>query len=351
MFDVAVVGGGVTGCMAAYFAKKAGFNVVLYERQGIASGASGAAGAFISARIGKGGQLQTLTNEAFNFAIEFYQKEFADFFTQCGIFRIAKDDEDAKNYELYSQKLSINHQLTTYKKQKAIFFPQAGVVKAKKLCNALVKNIKVIQKEVCLNEIEAKTIILATGDQEPLLDLEYIGLRRTWGLRIDAKCESDFDYALHKNISISPSHDGAVKIGATHEREPFEKNVACQKGIAFLLEQAASLTDSAFEYQNCVCGTRSAVRDYFPLVGKAIDVKKSLKTYPMVTKGIKPRDGLIYHKNVYIIGGTGGRGFVFSPYLANALIGLIKDKKEIDSRIAPQRLFYKWARKLNKKTN
>ena len=166
MFDVAVVGGGITGCMSAYFAKKAGLSVVIYEKDGICSKASGAAGAFISPRIGKGGILQMLTNEAFEFAVAFYTKNFPSYFFQSGIYRIAKDAEDAKNYKLYSKKLSIKHNLTKYKDQEAIFFESAGAVDAKEICNALVKDIEVIHKEVSLQDIDAKHIILATGSDK-----------------------------------------------------------------------------------------------------------------------------------------------------------------------------------------
>jgi len=347
VFDVAVIGGGITGCMSAYFCKKAGLRVVLYEKEGIAAGASGAAGAFISPRIGKGGALQQLTNEAFTFAVEFYKQNFPHLFLQCGVERIAKDEEDAKNYDLYAKKLDIEHQKTLFDKQKSLFFPQGGIVDAKAMCEALVEGVEVVKADVTLSKVQAKHIIIATGDQKALLDTNYFGLRKIWGLRIDVRSDTIIKHALHKNISISASVDGVVKIGATHQRDVDNEQLLRKKGIDYLVKEAKKLAKlENVTYLNCFCGTRSAVRDYFPIAGKIVDVQRTLGKYEMIKKGIKPRDGLIYHPNIYAIGGTGGRGFVFSPYIAKELVELIAKQKAVDERINPDRLFYKWARRL-----
>jgi tRNA 5-methylaminomethyl-2-thiouridine biosynthesis bifunctional protein len=351
VFDVAIIGGGIAGCCAAYFAKQAGLSVVLYEKEAIASGASGAAGAFIAPRIGKGSPLQTLTNEAFLFATDFYAQNFPEFFTQSGIYRVAKNPQDAQEFDDYAKTLHLAFVQKTYRSEKALFFPQGGTVEAKKTANALLKGVEVIYKKTTLDTVRAKHIILATGADAQLCDLEYIGLQKTWGLRIDATCHKPLQSAVHKNISVSSTKEGRVKIGATHERAPFDTNVACKEGIDFLLRQAHKITDANFEYSSCICGTRSAVRDFFPMCGHVIDVEQTLESYPSVIHGMRPKKGLIYRENLYMIGGTGGRGFVFSPYLANKLIDLITDQKEVPKSVNPDRLFYKWARKLNKKTD
>jgi tRNA 5-methylaminomethyl-2-thiouridine biosynthesis bifunctional protein len=351
VFDVAIIGGGIAGCCAAYFAKQAGLKVVLYEKEAIASGASGAAGAFIAPRIGKGSPLQTLTNDAFLFATDFYAKNLPEFFTQSGIYRVAKTPQDAQEFDEYAKTLQLPFSQKPYRDEKALFFPQGGTVDAKKTANALLEGVEVRYKDVVLDEVTAKYIILATGANATLCDLEYIGLQKTWGLRIDATCDTPLQSAVHKNISVSSVQEGRVKIGATHERAPFDTNVVCKEGIDFLLREAKKLTGADFVYSSCICGTRSAVRDFFPMCGRVIDVMQTLESYPSVIHGMRPKKGLIYRKNLYMIGGTGGRGFVFSPYLAKILIDLIANQKEVPKCVNPDRLFYKWARKLNKKTD
>lgn len=348
MFDVAIVGGGITGAMCAYLCTQKGLRTVLYEKDEIAAQASGAAGAFISPKIGKGGQLETLTNEAFAYAVNFYHKHFPHLFTQTGIYRIAKDSDDAQKFDLYERHITQEYENKTYQNMRAFFFPKAGVVDAQKMCRALVEGVEVVKQEVTLDMIEAKNIILATGAQQPLVGLDYIGLRKTWGLRIDAGTQAKLTHSIHKNISVSASHEGVVKIGATHAKNSDTAPISCQKDIDFLLHEAKHLTRvQDFTYRSCYCGTRSAVRDYFPIAGKVVDVEKTLDKYPAVKKGIVPRDGIIYHKDLYMIGGTGGRGFVFAPLIATSLIEYITKEQSIDKRIDPDRLFYKWARKLN----
>jgi hypothetical protein len=72
------------------------------------------------------------------------------------------------------------------------------------------------------------------------------------------------------------------------------------------------------------------------------------KKYTYMSKLIKiPQQNLIYKENLFICNGVGGRGFVFAPYMAKLLVKSIVEKKEIDKRVNPDRLFLKWCRKLN----
>ncbi len=89
---------------------------------------------------------------------------------------------------------------------------------------------------------------------------------------------------------------------------------------------------------------RAGSKDYFPLVGKVIDVPKMLDTYPKIVRGAKP--DLQYVENLYVLNGLGGRGFVFAPLMAKILADYISEDITLDARINPDRLFFKWARKL-----
>ena len=44
--------------------------------------------------------------------------------------------------------------------------------------------------------------------------------------------------------------------------------------------------------------------------------------------------------------GLGGRGFVFAPMMAQMLAEYMIEEKNLDDRVNPDRLFYKWVRKL-----
>jgi tRNA 5-methylaminomethyl-2-thiouridine biosynthesis bifunctional protein len=349
VFDVAVIGGGATGSCAAYFCKQAGLSVCLYEEQALASKASGAAGAFISPRIGRGGKLQELTNEAYAFAVSFYRRNFPSHFHQTGTYRIARDEKDAGAFKEYEKHNTLEYENARIGGWPAFFFPDAGAADAAGLCQALCKDIEIRYEHVDdLSLIPAKHIILATGAQQSLVDITYMGLRKTWGQRCDIKTPYTFERSMHKDVSVSATVGGLVRVGATHDKDPLHPCGKCNENFKNLMRKAQALRGLGdYSIEKVYCGMRSAVRDYFPVAGRVVDTEATLAKYPTLKKGPKPGDGLIYHDNVYIIGGTGGRGFVFSPILAHALSGYIAKAKPIDERIGPDRLFYKWVRKLD----
>jgi len=72
-YDSIIIGAGIAGATIAYTLKEQNQKVLVLDKNGIASGGSGAGGAaFVSPKIGKGSPLQTLPNEAFVFAKIFY---------------------------------------------------------------------------------------------------------------------------------------------------------------------------------------------------------------------------------------------------------------------------------------
>ena len=96
-FDVAIVGAGINGCAAAYFLNRAGLSVALFDKEGIAAGGSGAAGAFISPKISKSGPLKTVMDEAYAYSLSFYSNKFSQHIRNAPQLHIAKfEDENAK---------------------------------------------------------------------------------------------------------------------------------------------------------------------------------------------------------------------------------------------------------------
>ncbi len=83
-YDSIIIGAGIAGASTAYALTRKGQKVLVLDKKGIASGGSGAAGAFVSPKIGKGSPLQRLTNKAFSFAKDFYLSTCPDFFIKQG---------------------------------------------------------------------------------------------------------------------------------------------------------------------------------------------------------------------------------------------------------------------------
>ncbi len=368
-YDVLVIGAGIAGCSIAYALKEQGQRVLLVDRSSVpASGGSGAAGAFVSPRIGKGGSLQTVTNEAFAYAQAFYREHAPEHFTPGGVVRIPKSSDDAERFVLYEP-----HNYPVYERWNSedlaareivdirggFYFPEAGDCDAPAVCRTLAEGIDFIQLDVrklthtgdawriegADRTLEAARVVLATGYQNDLADMRYMGIRGLWGSRGDYRTSTTLPVSLHKRLSVSSSRNGIVKIGATHVKHSHPCMVCDGQPLAGLFAEASDLVDTSdFVLKETFCGMRSTSRDHFPVVGEVIDVPWILQEYPAVTRGATVP--LRHLPSLYILNGLGGRGFVFAPLMARWLADRIVSGREIPRQVHPDRLFWKWVRTL-----
>jgi tRNA 5-methylaminomethyl-2-thiouridine biosynthesis bifunctional protein len=364
-YDTIIIGAGIAGASTAYALRQKGQNVLVLDKDGIASGGSGAAGAFVSPKIGKGAPLQKLTNEAFEYAKAFYLSTCPTLFNQTGVIRIPKDEVDAQKFSVYEPYNDNKYEIYTKSQLEnlgikaeleSFYFPEAGVCEAKEVCETLLSNIEVMKYEVkeviqengvwCVSEYRAKNLVLATGYESDLADLRYMGIKGTWGTRGDFSSKLALEVSMHQSMSVGANVNGIIKLGATHEKEVKEV-VPCKKVQALSLKEKASslIETSDLKLKEVFCGMRSGSKDYFPLVGKVIDVPFMLEKYPAVTRGAKPE--MKYVDNLFVCNGLGGRGFVFAPLMAKMLAECIVEGEGVDIRVDPDRLFLKWARKFD----
>ncbi|PHS38572.1 MAG: FAD-dependent oxidoreductase [Sulfurovum sp.] len=363
-YDSIIIGAGIAGAATAYALRQKGQTVLVLDKKGIAFGGSGAAGAFVSPKIGKGSPLQTLTNEAFSFAKDFYLSVCPQFFHQTGVIRLPKDEEDAKkfsDYEAFNQNKYENyskaqlHSLGIKSEFESFYFPEAGDCDAVEVCELLLKEIEVIEYDVAdviqkdelwyIGEHKAQNLILATGYESDLADLRYMGIRSTWGTRGDFTSSLSLNVSMHQSMSVGANVGGIIKLGATHEKE-VKEIVSCKEKQALeLKEKASSLIETSdLALQKVYCGMRAGSKDYFPLLGRVIDVPFMLENYPAIVRGAKPE--MKYVDHLFVCNGLGGRGFVFAPLMAKMLAEFIVNDTEIDKRINSDRLFLRWCRKL-----
>ncbi|QSZ41659.1 FAD-dependent oxidoreductase [Sulfurimonas aquatica] len=361
MYDIAIVGAGINGCSMAYELHKEGKKVILFDMDGIASGGSGAAGAFISPKFSKSGELKEILGEAFTYSMTFYEKNFPECFKKSPLLHIAKDEAEAQTLKEYKEKTSLELLSLSSELNESVSI-NAGIVDAKSMCEAMVKGVKLVKQKVeslvyddtvwVINEsYSVKEVVLATGAYEGVIKEPYLELRGVWGHRIDIKTTTNNPHSIHQFVSISPSEHGELAIGATHNVHYHpQKNADAydiNSGREELLEKASrSIELENVEVIRDYMGLRSGSFDYMPLIGRVVLSSETLLNKTLNFK-VKKADysEYEYYPNLYMINGSGGYGFVLAPYLANILKSYITGSDKISDRVSPARFFARWAKK------
>lgn len=384
-FDNIIIGAGIAGCSLGHFLKKYSDSILLIDKnEDVAFGASGAAGAFLSPLLGKPNSFKDLVTKALIFSIEYYEKNFSQDLVNCGTCRIPKNQEDEEKFQTY-----IPHMDFEYKKfEEGYLFSIGSVVNPYEICKKLSKDIeKLFNYEVTKiektddfwiinDEFKSKNLFLTTGADISLIDEKYFDIRAVWGQKIDVITSTKIEINYHKECSLSKAkkiqeNKFLVSIGATHNR--FDKNMdntsynlklsninklehneetknIMKSDIDKLLKKAndiKSLED--VEVIDVKIGARASSIDYFPMVGKLVDSKKSIEKYPHIKNGTHIKnENLIMIDNLFVLNGVGGRGFVLSLYLANELVENVMNQKKLDENLTNYRLFSKWAKKQNR---
>lgn len=370
-YDVIIIGAGINGCCSAYTLTQAGLNVALIDQDGIASGGSGAAGAFISPKISKAGELKEIMVEAHTEALEFYTTRFPQLTLTKPLLHIANSPQEADKLEYFKHETSLHHsalddELKSLLSEEAtnestIYFDEGAVVDAQGVCRAMVDGIDfyLLKAQQLINqdglwqvgELRAKHLVLAIGAYAKLLPIDYVGLRGIWGHRIDIETSTHIPCILHHHVSISPTTKaGIVAIGATHDvhyspfsGEPYE----VEQGRALLLEKASkTLKLSNINILNDYMGLRSGANDYLPMLGSLVNAEATLEKFPHLRHGqAVDSSEYVYYQNLTMINGSGGYGFVLAPYLAKRLTAYIAEGKSIDPILSPSRFFPRWAKR------
>ncbi len=365
MYDTIVIGAGIAGVSTAFWLKEAGQRVLLVDKNGLLAGASGAAGAFLSPRLGKGGPLQQITNEAYRFALEFYERYTAEAFFQKGLVRIPKDSDDAGRFLEFESYIDIPYSRVTAAQyphidpssmeEGALFFPDSAFVDPKRAAYKLIEGFETVWGIDAdprfsgglwrLGRYRAGKIVFAVGADRIPLHLPYIRIGGLWGERVDLRSDADIPVTLHKKISVSANVGGIVRVGATHVRNDDRSEI---ERLNALITDAVSLVPGLSDQSlaKIYGGYRSSVSDHFPLAGEVADVVAAKSVLGTPKRGCSPKPGDIPRiRGCHIIGAFGGRGFVFAPLIAKMLADSIIKQETIDSRISPDRLLLRYLRR------
>ena len=372
MYDIAIIGAGINGCSVAYEFTQAGKKVILIDMNSIAGGGSGAAGAFISPKFSKAGELKELLHDAFVYSMHYYETNFPHLMKKTPLLHIAQDEKGDETLKIYKKSTPLKlltptdtvlKSLHDNSKKREYISIDAGVVDAQNMCKAMAKSAKFVQHEVKalifdegvwnIDELySAKEVVLATGAYEKLIKEPYIKLRGVWGHRIDIETTTPNNHSIHQFVSISPDKNSVLAIGATHNvhyhPQTANEDYHVESGREELLQKASkTLKLDNIKVLKDYMGLRSGSFDYMPLLGQLVMSNETLQNSNINFKTKKPNfDAYSYYPNLTMINGSGGYGFVLAPYLAKILKEYILKNKKISERITPARFFYRWSKKL-----
>lgn len=338
-YDVIIIGAGINGCTSAYFLSQAGLRVALVDKTGIASGGSGAAGAFISPKFHKQGPLKELMDVAYDEAMVFYSTVLASYTLLKPLLHISQNDNE-----------------------EPVYLEQSAIVDARAACEALAEGIDFFILDVqspyysdnmwhC-SHLQSSHLVLSIGAYPKILPVDYVGLRGIWGHRIDITTSTDIPHIFHHFVSISPTlKEGIVAIGATHDvhYSPFDEDSIydIDSGRDLLLDKASkTLKLNNINIVKNYMGLRSGSNDYMPMLGSLVDASETLALHPHLQHGkqIHPKE-FVYYPNLTMVNGSGGYGFVLAPYLAKRLKEYVVDGIPLDETISPSRYFPRWAKR------
>jgi len=338
--------------------------LIIDKHKDIACGASGSAGAFLSPLLGKENDFKNLVTNALLYSTELYKKNFKSFCKFCGTLRIPKDKDDEKKFQDYIP--YIDFPFT--KLDDGYFFDIGSVVDSVKICESMTQNIdkefnfnvKEIKYDgeywIINNQFETKNLIITTGSELNLIDEFYVKIRKVWGRRIDVSTTTKTNFNYHKTCSISKSTlldngNGIVSIGATHHRGILSRGISNNDTKELLNKANDIIKLEDIEVVKELVGARASSIDYLPIIGLMINSDKTLKKFPYLKYGTNVSSHrFIYHKNLFVLNGVGGRGFVLAPYLAKILVDYIINNKQFDESLETTRLFKRWAKKEKNET-
>ncbi len=364
-FDIIIVGAGINGCTLAHTLKSRLQNILVLEQDAVASGGSGAAGAFINPKISKSGPLKELIETAYLYALPFYNKHFPEYITPAPLLHIAKYVDENEKVEYFKKHTSLQtdelppelaSKLTPYASSFSnVYIKDSAVVEAKEVCEAMLEGIKRVKFSVKdaryeegywhVDSYRAKRLVLCTGAYDEIIKEPYIKLRRIFGQRCEIESSTLMRATVHHEVSVSATKkNGCISLGASHFLEealmPSKEEGASD--LIALAKKSVKLDD--IQLIRSFSGMRSGSNDYLPIVGSLIKAYESLDKSPDLLKGNKNTD-LEYHPGLYMLNGVGGYGFVLAPYLAKVMTDHLIDQKALPEYLSPKRFFYRWVKR------
>lgn len=357
-----VIGAGIAGCASSYALAKRGWQVSLIERHDkVAEEASGNPVAVLYPRLAMQETLMSqLSLAGFLHSNRLIQQLALDskFAHLCGLLQLAFDARELERCQAVASQ-GLPAELVRYvDKQEAsqiagvtlphdaLHFPQAGWVKPKSLCEALIAHQNITLKtnhhvlrithhdgqwqvwdgETLLDE--APTLIIATANEaRHFSQTAHLPLQAVRG-QVSLVASSELSQQLRTVVCthgyMSPNIDGQHCLGATFSPDDTVLDVRAEDhahNLDMLHEISPALAQSfAGKELHGRAAFRAATPDYLPLVGEVMDAALLSDKPP---KHYEKTPDLPYLHGLYINTGHGSKGITQAPLCAELLASAI----------------------------
>jgi tRNA 5-methylaminomethyl-2-thiouridine biosynthesis bifunctional protein len=340
---VAILGGGLAGCAAAYVLKQAGHEPVIYEAgEQLATGASGNQIGLYNPRFGAEWTAHSqYYAQAFGRALEVFSELDDIDFSPCGALHLITDEKKERRFSKMvdawkvSGDCDVEMQILSAAEASKIagveiekdvlYLPQSGSVSPAKLCAAYASGIEV-HTNVRVEDpssVDADAVILANGPAlKKHIDTKHVDLQTVRGqVTLIQPSEESKNLQCHICYGgyVSKVIDGVHVVGSTFQRWLDHSELLEQDDTDNLEKLCAAVPSLQGAYK--IIGQRASVRvttkDYFPVVGHLKD-------------------------NFYISTGHGSHGILSSLIAADVLSNMIDDKPQslsadVIQALSPQR--------------
>lgn len=333
--NVLVIGAGIAGLVSAYKLQKAGFNVIVAEKNdevGL-NGSGNLVGVLSPLITQKSVNLGKMHLKSFLFACKFYKKSsYAKF---------SGSKEFAFNENLVNRYKNSFFTLQNDAPYKSVFIKNAATIRPKAFCDFLSKKLKILLNFEfdSLEKVENCYKVTFKNDKIIIADIIVFCMgshsEELFGLGISPRINFDDSvaissvrgqvtwikervksgFALSARGYICPAYKGVQLIGATYDRRLYfdsHRDMDDAKNVESVSE---FLDDKKVEIMGSKVGYRSYSGDRFPIIGPLIDTSWFKDSYKGIHWGKKSEILPKFKDGLFINTAHGARG------LSTAILG------------------------------
>jgi len=365
-----IIGGGLAGCTSARALVERGWTITLVERHAeLAQEASGNPQGVLYAKLSPKNEAQAEFNlHALQFAQQFYRSRWNAIGEQCGVLQLAHCESEQQLHELLHDKFSAADELVQFVdatratdiagvkcSHTALYFPQAGWINPRKLCESLTDHpsIRVITDCAALvleqvgdywqindnPELRAPVIIIANAtDAKSFSITQHLPIKSIRG-QITYLPQTASSRALKTLVCsegyIGPAVNDLHCTGATFNLKDETRELRTEDHHTNLENLRSPLPELLDEWEGLAVENlhgrvafRCTLPDYLPLVGAVPHEHTMLEDFAPLRKNARAaiyKTGA-YHKGLFINIGHGSRGLAYTPLSAELLAAQINQE-------------------------